>query len=400
VIRGRRPNGLGLGWVLLQAALFHSAFSVVRPMVSYRALDLGAGSAEIGVLAASFAVLPLLLAFLVGRWADTLGPGRVVAAGAAMLLLGCLTALAAPSFVVLLLGAAALGLGHLLTMAGQQTTVARSTVGPERDRGFGSLTAAASVGQMVGPPLALTLAGWAATRGWSESTVGLGVAVVLIVVAMVFLARPRPALVREEGSTEPTTTRRAFGDLIRTQGMWQAMVTSGAVLASLDLLLAFLPLWAQERGVSVTTVGWLLAVRGLVSLLSRVAVVQLIAAVTRRGVFVGSLLMGIAGLAMLPFVGVPGAVVAMCLLGVGLGLTQPLTMSWVSNLSAPNARGAAIGLRLTANRLAQTVLPPAIGFVVAGSGSTGIFLGCAAVLAAAAGTVVRGRLEGPPTGGP
>ena len=395
-----RAEGPRLGWVLLQAALFHSAFSVVRPMVSYRALDLGAGSAEIGILAASFAVLPLLLAFVVGRKADTLGPRRVVVAGAVMLLLGCITALLAPGFVVLLVGAAALGLGHLLTMAGQQTTVARSAIGLDRDRGFGSLTAAASVGQMLGPPLALSLAGWAATRGWSESTVGLGVAAVLVVVAISTFPAPRPAPAREEGSSEPTTSRRAFGDLIRTPGMWQAMVTSGAVLAALDLLLAFLPLWAEERGVSVTTVGWLLAVRGAVSLISRVTVVQLIRTVTRRWTFVGSMLMGVAGLALLPFVDVPGAVVAMCLLGVGLGLTQPLTMSWVSSLSAPNVRGAAIGLRLTANRLAQTVLPPTIGFVVAGSGSTGVFLGCAVVLAAATGTVVGRRLEEPPTGGP
>jgi predicted MFS family arabinose efflux permease len=395
----RRTGGPALGWVFLQAALFHSAFSVVRPMVSYRALELGAGGTEIGILAASFAVLPLLLAFAVGRQADTLGPHRVVTAGAIVLLLGCLAALLAPGFVVLLLGAAALGLGHLLTMAGQQTTVARSAVGLDRDRGFGSLTAAASVGQMLGPPLALSVAGWAAaTRGWSESTVGLGIAAVLVVVAIATLTRPRPAPAKEEGSSEPTTSRRAFWELIRTRGMWQAMATSGAVLAALDLLLAFLPLWAQERGVSVATVGWLLAVRALVSLVSRVAVVRLIAAITRRWTMVGSLFMGVAGLALMPFVDVPGAVVAMCLLGVGLGLTQPLTLSWVSSLSAPNVRGAAIGLRLTANRLAQTVLPPVIGFAVADDGSTGVFLGCAVVLAAASGTVLRRRMHEPPPG--
>jgi predicted MFS family arabinose efflux permease len=368
-------------------------------MVSYRALELGAGATEIGILAASFAVLPLLLAFAVGRQADTLGPHRVVTAGAIVLLLGCLAALLAPGFVVLLLGAAALGLGHLLTMAGQQTTVAHSAVGLDRDRGFGSLTAAASVGQMLGPPVALSAAGWAAaTRGWSESTVGLGIAAVLVVVAIATLTRPRPAPAKEEGSSEPTTSRRAFWELIRTRGMWQAMATSGAVLAALDLLLAFLPLWAQERDVSVTTVGWLLAVRALVSLVSRVAVVRLIAAFTRRWTMVGSLFMGVAGLALMPFVDVPGAVVAMCLLGVGLGLTQPLTLSWVSSLSAPNVRGAAIGLRLTANRLAQTVLPPVIGFAVADDGSTGVFLGCAVVLAAASGTVLRRRMHEPPPG--
>src|SRR3712207_7039787 len=54
--------------------LFRS-FAVVRPMVSYRALDLGAGTTALGALAAAFSILPLLLAFAVGRRADRLGPG-------------------------------------------------------------------------------------------------------------------------------------------------------------------------------------------------------------------------------------------------------------------------------------------------------------------------------------
>jgi MFS family permease len=389
----------GLRWLLLQSALVHAASAVVRPMVSYRALDLGAGSAEIGALAASFAVLPLLLAFAVGRRADTLGPARLLAAGSGLLAVGCVAAILAPSLVVLVLAAAGLGLAQLLAMVGQQTTVARAA-GVDRDHGFGSLTAAASIGQMVGPPLALSLAGWAATRGWSESSVGLGVAAVLAACALVLLAQRRASPVREEeGVAERTTSRRAFSELIRTDGMWQAMVASGTVLAALDLLMAFLPAWAEERGISVATVGWLLAVRALVSVLSRVAVVRLIAVLSRRWTFVGSLLMGVAGLALLPFVDVAGAVLVMCLLGVGLGLAQPLTLSWVSALSAPNVRGAAIGLRLTANRFAQTVLPPAIGLAVADSGSTGVFLGCAAVLAAATGTVLGRSLQEPPTGG-
>jgi MFS family permease len=334
-----------------------------------------------------------MLAFAVGRRADRLGPGRLMVAGSLLLALGCLAALLAPGFVVLLLAAAALGLAQLLGMVGQQTTVARSAGGVDRDRGFGSLTAAASVGQMVGPPVALTLAGWLAVRGWSETVVGLGVAGVLALLASALLAGHRSGSPAEGATGEPITSRRAFSELIRTQGMWQAMVTSGTVLAALDLLLAFLPAWAEERGVSVTTVGWLLAVRALVSLLSRVFVVRLIAVLSRRWTFVGSLVLGVAGLALLPFVDVAGAVVVMCLLGVGLGLAQPLTLSWVSNLSAPNARGAAIGLRLTANRLAQTVIPPVIGVVVADSGTTGVFLGSAAVLAAATGTVLRRQLD-------
>jgi MFS family permease len=387
--RRRRPP-LGLAWLFVQAALLHASYGVVRPMVSYRALDMGAGSAVLGALAAAFAVLPLLLAFFVGRRADVLGPGRLLVTGSLLLAVGGGAALLAPGLLVLVLASAALGFAHLLGMVGQQTVVARLERDTDRDRGFGALTAAASVGQMLGPAVALTLAGRLAGGRWTEGQIGLAVAALLAVVAVPLCLRGgRGRAVDRLEPGEQTSNRRALSVLLRTDGMWQAMVTSGTVLAALDLLMAFLPAWAEERGVSVPVVGWLLALRALVSLLSRVLLVRLIATLTRRWTFVGSLLCGVLGLAVLPFVDVAGAALLMALLGIGLGLAQPLTLSWVSTLSPPHLRGAAVGLRLTANRLAQTVLPPAIGVAVAGSGSSGVFLGTALVLAAATGTVLR-----------
>jgi MFS family permease len=384
----------GLGWLLVQAALVHACYSVVKPMVSYRALDMGAGSFELGTLAAAFAVLPLVLAFAVGRRADALGPGRLLVAGSSLLAVGCAAALLADGLVLLLLASASLGFAFLLAMVGQQSVVATLASETDRDRGFGSLTAAASLGQMLGPPLALSLAGYLAADGPAVGVTGLAVAAALAFAALPFTA-PRRVLRRPAVAGEQTTSRKAFSGLVRTDGMWQALVTSGLVLAALDLLMAFLPAWAEERGISVATVGWLLAVRAFVSLVSRVVVVRLVATFTRRATFLGSLVMGVAGLALLPFVDVGGAIGVMCLLGVGLGLGQPLTLSWVSSLAPPHARGAAIGLRITANRLAQTVLPPSIGLAAAGSGSSGVFLGTAVVLAGATATVLRQRMDPP-----
>jgi predicted MFS family arabinose efflux permease len=247
---------------------------------------------------------------------------------------------------------------------------------------------------MLGPAIALSLAGYLATDQLPVGVVGLGVAGLLALLAVPLGLRRWRRRPPARPSQDRPNTVRTFSVLVRTGGMWRAMVTSGTVLAALDLLMAFLPAWAEERGISVAVVGWLLALRAFVSLVSRVGVVRLIAWFGRRWTFAGSLVLGVAGLALLPFVGVPGAVAVMVLLGIGLGLAQPLTLSWVSGLAAPDMRGAAIGLRLTANRLAQTVLPPAIGVAVGGTGSSGVFLGSAAVLAAATTTVLgRQRLE-------
>lgn len=383
----RRLRGL-----LVQAVLIHAAYGAARPMISYRALDLGAGNSELGMLAASFSVVPLLLAFSLGRRADLFGPARLVRVGALALAVGAALAILVDSVAVLVLASALLGLAHLMGMIGQQAVVAGATVDTDRDRGFGSLTAAASVGQMVGPAVAMGVAGHLVAES-EHTNVGLAVVTVMALSALPFGRGLGAVTVDPAHSSDSSRSPRALRALLRTHGMWQAMVVSGAVLAALDLLLAFLPAWAQERGIAVATVGWLLALRAAVSVVTRVGVVWLIRTLTRRGTLVGSLACGVIGLAGLPYVGVVGAAGLMVLLGVGLGMAQPLTLSWVTARSSDQLRAAALGLRLTANRLAQTVLPPGIGAVAAG-GTRMVFLATAGVLGIATATALRAPLTG------
>jgi len=47
--------------------------------------------------------------------------------------------------------------------------------------------------------------------------------------------------------------------------MWRSLTVSGVVLVSLDLMYAFVPVWAIERDISATAVGVLLALRAAVT---------------------------------------------------------------------------------------------------------------------------------------
>jgi len=67
-------------------------------------------------------------------------------------------------------------------------------------------------------------------------------------------------------------------------------------------------------------------------------------------------------------------------LGLGLGIGQPLTMSWLSAQAPDGQRGKALALRLAGNRVGQVVLPSAIGVVAAGLGAAGVFLASAVVV--------------------
>ena len=171
--------------------------------------------------------------------------------------------------------------------------------------------------------------------------------------------------------------------------MWRSLAVSGAVLVTLDLMYAFVPVWAVEQGISATTVGFLLAIRALVSVISRFGLTRLVSVFGRKPLIICSIAAAVAGLVALPFSGTWGAVGVMIGLGLGLGIPQPLTMAWVTSLTPSESHGATLGMRLTANRLAQISLPLAVGAFAAPLGVLGIFWANAGLLLAAIGIMAR-----------
>jgi predicted MFS family arabinose efflux permease len=174
-----------------------------------------------------------------------------------------------------------------------------------------------------------------------------------------------------------------FKDVLQTKGLWRSLVVSGAVLVSVDLLYAFVPMWAAEQGIDATTVGLLLALRAGISVISRLGLARLIRRFGRKTILIASMALAVAALVALPLAGVPLGIAVMIGLGVGLGVPQPLTMAWATSLTTRGRFGAVLGLRLTANRLAQVTMPVAVGVVAAPLGALGVFWANGALLLAA-----------------
>ena len=179
----------------------------------------------------------------------------------------------------------------------------------------------------------------------------------------------------------PDQQRPNTRSIVRTPGLWRALLVSGIVLTAMDMLYAFLPAWAEQNAVSVTAVGWLLALRAAVTVVSRIGLGKLVARLGRQILLLISLTVGAASLIVLPFVGVVGAISVMVGLGIGLGLPQPLTMAWVVARVHPSAHGAALGLRLTSNRVIQITVPVGVSAAAGSMGTDAIFWASAILLA-------------------
>src|SRR5688572_25263357 len=149
-----------LGVLLVHSALTQVITFVLRPAATYRAIELDVPGAWLGVLGASFAIVPLVLAVPSGQATDRFGECRVMLAGSVLMALsGLALVFLGASPAGLILGTVVLGTGHLLSVVGQQAAVANSAAPGGFDSAFGYYTFAASLGQALGPGLIILVGG-------------------------------------------------------------------------------------------------------------------------------------------------------------------------------------------------------------------------------------------------
>jgi MFS family permease len=364
--------------LLTHAVLVQALTFVIRPATTYRAIELGLNSSMLGLLSACFALAPLLLALPSGAITDRVGERSMAVVGSALVLTSVATlTIAGQSVWGLVAGTVLLGLGHLCSVIAQQTWVANRVTGTGADSAFGRYTFAASLGQTLGPALLLLFgADQAIPETGAIFIAAYGAAVLLTLVCFRLTSSRRS---HDGARAHAAGTSR----LLRTPGLTRALVTSCVVLAAVDITLAYLPALGAERGISAGTVGVLLAIRGLTSMASRITLGRLVARLGRQRLLVSFTLLSAVSMAAaaLPLnVGFLAGCIAVA--GFGLGVGQPLTMSWLSDSAPSGDRGKAMSLRLVGNRAGQVVLPAAAGALAASTGAAGVLMVTGAGLAA------------------
>ncbi len=409
-----------IGWfprVLLVNLLMSVTMHGMRPMVSYRAISLGAGAAEIGLITACFGILSLLIAIPAGRWVDRYGEAAFMAAGTAVIALVGVAFFVSDSLVALGLAMLALGAGQIVAAVSIQTLVANGGSPAGRDARFGTQAVVVSLGQLIGPAAAGLIVARAIGAGAGARPGALPVGAtdgVFLLGAVTGLAAAIGAVslwrwppIEHAHDARPAgreilgeSTVGAVRRVLRVPSIPQAMLASLAVLSCIDILTVYLPLYGEANAIPVATVGLLLAVRGGASMAARAIMLPLRNRFGRRTLLVGSMLWAAAMLALLPFAGgsIPTLVVAIAGIGFALGLCQPLTMTWVATQAPVEIRGTAIGVRLSANRFGQFAIPAVAGLVAGAAGLTVIFVSLGGLLVVSAALVTRAAFAAPTPG--
>ena len=348
-----------------------------RPMVTYKVLALGGSVADIGLVAASFGLLSLIVALPIGRWVDRGGEARFMVVGAATMAVSVAGAGVSTSIPMLALSQAVLGLGHMSLVVGLQTMIANRGAATDRDSRFGAFAVVQSLGQLIGP----AVAGLLASNGTGSPAVDVVFAVGAVaasggVVLALTLGRSRHDL----QSQRPTEWQavEAIGPAVRrvlaVPSMRQAMLGGITVVVSVNVLIAYLPAYGEAAGLSVEVVGMLLALRAAASMASRLLIRPMRRRLGRRNLLVVCMVGPALALFSVPlFSEIAVLFVAMLITGFGLGLGQPLTLSWVAGEAPRELRGTAVAVRMAGNRVGQFAVPASLGLIAGVAGVTGVF---------------------------
>jgi MFS family permease len=368
-----------LALIICQIGL-HSCMTGIRMAAPLEALRLGHSAWAVGVLLACFATAPILLALHAGRLADRHGyhrPMRIaVALTAGGGLLAVLSSWAGGAQFVFLCGAAVLaGGGANFGLIAIQRTAGRSAQdSTERKRVFSSLGLAPALASLVGPVLAGALIDFSGFRAAFA-------ALMLLPLATLWWARqvPSEATVAQDSMADQPTA----WDLLLMPGVRRLLLVNWLLSSCWDVHTFLLPILGHERGLSASAIGTILGVFALAVTAVRLLIPLVAHHMSEPRVLAGAMLWTAAVMGAYPFTYSAWSMGACALLlGLGLGMVQPMIMSTLHHITPSQRHGEAIALRSMTINLSSALMPLVFGAVGAALGAASLFWAVGATVAA------------------
>jgi predicted MFS family arabinose efflux permease len=340
--------------------------------VSLYALELGAGSLLVGVLAALFAAFPLLLAVHAGRVSDRFGMRAPIFCGCVVMTLGLLLPVLDGSLAMLIACASLTGLGHIFFHVTIHNMVGAIDEA-ERTKNFATFSLGSSIAAFIGP----SAAGFGIVIAGYRPTFALLAAFAALPALLVLTMRIAPV----SNPHEDKAQKRSAWDLLDNRQLRRTLIMSGVTLTGIELFSFYLPVYGRAVGLSPSSIGMILSTYAVAGFLVRAFMHRLAERFTEIGVLTGSLFLAAAAYAAVPaFTSAPLLAGVAFALGLALGSAQPLTIILTYNHAPKGRSGEALGMRIMANKVTQIGVPLMFGGVGAALGSVPVFLATGAFL--------------------
>ena len=363
-----------LARLILAQVCLHACMAGTRLAAPLLALREGYSPLAVGVLLALFALTQVFLALPAGRFADRHGLRRPISYSVLASVLGAGAAVAFPVFPVLCVAALLTGGATGAAVISLQRHVGRAASGPLQLRQvFSWLSIGPAFSNFIGPFSAGLLIDHAGAI--PGSIAGYRWAFLLMAVlplASWFLVRPTKEL---PPVIAPTSGLRPKAwDLMREPMFRRLMLVNWFLSSCWDVHTFVVPVLGFERGVSASVIGTILGAFALAAASVRLAMPMLAAYLREWKVLAASMIATAAIFAVYPLMRTAfGMGVCSVLLGIALGMVQPMIMSMLHQITPEARHGEALGLRLMAINGASVIMPILFGFAGAVVGIAAVF---------------------------
>lgn len=363
-----------LGRIILAQVFLHACMAGTRLAAPLLALREGYSPLAVGILLALFALMQVFLALPSGRYADRHGLKRPVGFAVMAAVFGAGAAVAFPVFPVLCLAALLTGGATGSAVIAIQRHVGRAASGGLQLRQvFSWLSIGPAISNFVGPFSAGLLIDHVGAVPGDLS--GYRAAFLLMAVLPVlswWLLRHVPEL----NDTAPPAEgpRPSTLDLLREASFRRLMGVNWLLSSCWDVHTFVVPLLGHERGLPASVIGTILGAFAIAAAAVRMLLPLLASRVREWAVLVGAMLVTALLFSLYPLTNSALSMgVCSVLLGVTLGMVQPMVMSLLHQITPEARHGEALGLRMMAINASSVAMPILFGTAGVVIGVAGIF---------------------------
>ena len=388
--------------LIVCSILAHTAVTGSRVAVSLSGIELKASTFSIGMMLSLYSLLPMFILVGAGRWVDRIGLRKPILMGAGLGLFGVCVPFLVFDVGALFLAAICIGLGFMIFLLCLQKITGDTKTDEQRKANFSLVALSFSVSGFLGP----TSAGLLIDSIGHRATFGVLAACFAIALIGVYRYRFEPHQLlgsnQTMGSnqtigsnqTNPQLTsqkelapKQAIADLLREPTLKRLYVCVVVICAAWDIHQFLVPIYGAQIGLSASRIGIILGVFALATFLIRTCLPFISKRIGEWPLILGAMAIAAVVYCVYPFAKTQQAMMVLAgILGLGLGMAQPMVMSVMYRVAPADRIGEATGLRLSFVNASQTFLPMtagALGGILGGNlGFAPMFWGVAAFLAA------------------
>ncbi|MFJ7970238.1 MFS transporter [Psychrobacillus sp. NPDC096389] len=329
----------------------------VKTTISIYAVEQGATILEVGYLASINALLPLLFAIIIGKYVDRYGSNFFLKVGSLLILIASLL-LFSQVFFVLCIANALFGLSQVMVAISSQNAV--GVVEEGKQRNFASLTLYLSLGQLLGPIISGLLLQW--TGFYILFMIHVVLALCTCVLLLVLLNKKSSFT----SNSSPKYRLMDSMELLKISKMPAYILISAFSILFREIFVVFFPLYGIVLGLSAIQIAMIISAQTAGMIGVRFFLKFFI---TKFQLYpFARLLIGFVSAIMI-LLGIGSSVFLLIMLsflmGIAIGILQPVSMILVDEISPEERKAEIVGLKLAINRLFLLAIPTLLGMVSA-----------------------------------